>query len=340
MSVTIKDVAKEANVSPSTVSRVLSDSDKISEKTKRKVRKVMNELGYHINYNARVLVQKSTKTIGIVMKHSATHSWHNPFFPEVLRGISTYCHKLDYSISLTTGESEESIYKEVVKMVHGKRIDGIIVLYSKKDDKVVPFLIEQQVPFVVIGKPMEHTNEIMYVDNDNVQAGKEAAEFLIDLGHEEIGFIGDNPDFQVIQDRMNGFKEALLSNDLFYRDEYIKYVDDNNNRKIVTELFNQEITPTALVISSDIQAIGILKLLHEIGYRVPDDISIVTFNKTFITELSIPSLTTVNTQTYQLGYESSRCLIELINEPEMFKRSVIIPTVIEVNDSHQKVLKV
>lgn len=340
MSVTIKDVAKEANVSPSTVSRVLSDSDKISEKTKRKVRKVMNELGYHINYNARVLVQKSTKTIGIVMKHSATHSWHNPFFPEVLRGISTYCHKLDYSISLTTGESEESIYKEVVKMVHGKRIDGIIVLYSKKDDKVVPFLIEQQVPFVVIGKPMEHTNEIMYVDNDNVQAGKEAAEFLIDLGHEEIGFIGDNPDFQVIQDRMNGFKEALLSNDLFYRDEYIKYVDDNNNRKIVTELFNQEITPTALVISSDIQAIGILKLLHEIGYRVPDAISIVTFNKTFITELSIPSLTTVNTQTYQLGYESSRCLIELINEPEMFKRSVIIPTVIEVNDSHQKVLKV
>ncbi|MFD1334218.1 LacI family DNA-binding transcriptional regulator [Oceanobacillus iheyensis] len=340
MSVTIKDVAKKANVSPSTVSRVLSDSDKISEKTKRKVRKVMNELGYHINYNARVLVQKSTKTIGIVMKHSATHSWHNPFFPEVLRGISTYCHKLDYSISLTTGESEESIYKEVVKMVHGKRIDGIIVLYSKKDDKVVPFLIEHQVPFVVIGKPMEHTNEIMYVDNDNVQAGKEAAEFLIDLGHEEIGFIGDNPDFQVIQDRMNGFKEALLSNDLFYRDEYIKYVNDNNNRKIVTELFNQEITPTALVISSDIQAIGILKLLHEIGYRVPDDISIVTFNKTFITELSIPSLTTVNTQTYQLGYESSRCLIELINEPEMFKRSVIIPTVIEVNDSHQKVLKV
>ncbi|WP_419892884.1 LacI family DNA-binding transcriptional regulator [Oceanobacillus kimchii] len=340
MSVTIKDVAREANVSPSTVSRVLSDSDKISEKTKRKVRKVMNELGYHINYNARVLVQKSTKTIGIVMKHSATHSWHNPFFPEVLRGISTYCHHLDYSISLTTGESEDSIYKEVVKMVNGKRIDGVIVLYSKKDDKVVPFLIEQQIPFVVIGKPMEHTNEIMYVDNDNVQAGKEATEFLIDLGHEEIAFIGDNPEFQVIQDRMNGYKEALLSNALLYREEYIKYDDNNNNPKVVTELFNEETVPTAFVISSDIQAISILKILHEKGYHVPNDMSIVTFNKTFITELSMPSLTTVNTQTYQLGYESSRCLIELINDPNMFKRSVIIPTVMELRDSHQKVLKV
>lgn len=337
MSVTIKDVAKKASVSPSTVSRVLADSDKISEKTKRKVRKVMNELGYHINYNARVLVQKSTKTIGIVMKHSASHSWHNPFFPEVLRGISTYCHQLDYSISLTTGESEESIYNEVVKMVNGKRIDGVIVLYSKKDDKVVPFLIEQQIPFVVIGKPMEHKNEIMYVDNDNVQAGKEATDFLINLGHENISFIGDNPDFQVIQDRVNGYKEALISHSLPCREEDIKYVKDNNDQSVVTELFSKNKIPTALVVSSDIQAVSILKILHEKGYKVPNDISLITFNKTFITDLAMPSLTTVNTQTYQLGYESSRCLIELINEPKMFKRSVIIPTIIESSDSHKKI---
>ncbi len=120
MSVTIKDVAKRANVSPSTVSRVLSDSSKISDKTKRKVRKTMDELGYHINFNARVLVQKTTKAIGIVMKHSASQSMQNPFFPELLRGISAFCHKNEYIISLTTGESKQAIFDEVVKMVQGK----------------------------------------------------------------------------------------------------------------------------------------------------------------------------------------------------------------------------
>lgn len=132
MSVTIKDVAKQANVSPSTVSRVISDSNKISEKTKKRVRKVMEEMGYHINLNARVLVQKSTQTIGIVMKHSASQTLENPFFPELLRGISAECNEKEYSILLTTGNSEEAIFDEVKKLVMGKRVDGIIVIYSKK----------------------------------------------------------------------------------------------------------------------------------------------------------------------------------------------------------------
>lgn len=189
MSVTIKDVAKEANVAPSTVSRVLSDSPKISEKTKRKVRKVMEEMGYHLDYNARILVQRSTKTIGIVMKNSASQSLHNPFAPEVIRGISSYCRQQDFSINLALGESEEAIFDDIVKMVQGKRVDGLIVLYSKDNDKVVPFKLKNEISFVVIGKSLMESGKIMSVDNDNIQAGKEAADHLIKLGHERIGFI-------------------------------------------------------------------------------------------------------------------------------------------------------
>src|SRR6476620_8227485 len=106
MTVTIRDVAMRANVAPSTVSRVISDSPLISDKTKRKVHKVMEEMGYYLNYNARNLAQKSTKTIGIVMKNSTKESMYNSFFPEVISGISALCSKHDFSISLTTGESE------------------------------------------------------------------------------------------------------------------------------------------------------------------------------------------------------------------------------------------
>lgn len=132
MGVTIKDVAKEAGVSSSTVSRVISDSPMISERTKRKVRQIMDDMGFHINENARNLVRQSTNTIGIVMKSSASESLHDPFFPEVLRGISSWCHKQDFSISLTTGESEEAIFQDVVKMVRGKRSMVLLCLIPNK----------------------------------------------------------------------------------------------------------------------------------------------------------------------------------------------------------------
>ena len=214
MSVTIKDVAARANVAPSTVSRVISDSPHISEKTKRKVHKIMDEMGYHLNYNARNLAQQSTKTIGIIMKNSTKESMHNSFFPEVIRGISALCSKYDFSISLTTGESEEEIFNDTVKMVRGKRVDGMIVLYSKKDDKVVPYLIESGIPFVVIGKPLIESSKIMFVDNDNVQAAKEATDYLLNLGHEKIAFIGEDEQFEVSEARLNGFIQAMKGKNL------------------------------------------------------------------------------------------------------------------------------
>ncbi len=144
MAITIKDVAKAANVAPSTVSRVISDSRHISEKKqKKKVRQVMNELGYHTNLNARGLVQQSTKTLGVVLKYSESDAWKlgNLFVSEVLQGISAHCQQHGYSIMITTGSTEEEIYKDVGRMVQGKQVDGIIVLYAKKNDKVVPFFI-------------------------------------------------------------------------------------------------------------------------------------------------------------------------------------------------------
>ena len=225
MSVTIKDVAMQANVAPSTVSRVISDSPLISEKTKVKVRKVMDEMGYHLNYNAQMLALRSTKTIGIVMKNSTKESMHTSFFPEVIGGISALCSKYDFSISLTTGESEEEIFNDTVKMVRGKRVDGMIVLYSKKDDKVVPYLIESGIPFVVIGKPIIESSKIMFVDNDNVQAAKEATDYLINLGHEHISFIGEDEQFEVGEARLNGFSQALREKGIAVPEGYIRYME-------------------------------------------------------------------------------------------------------------------
>ncbi len=335
MSVTIKDVAKKANVAPSTVSRVISDSPNISEKTKRKVRKIMEEMGYHLNLNARTLVQKSTQTIGVVMKNSTSQSLLNPVFPEVLSGISAYCHKQGYSICLTTGESENDIFEDTIKMVQGKRVDGVIVLYSKRDDPVVPFLMKSGTPFVVIGNPVSESNKIMFVDNDNFQAAKDATNFLIKAGHQRIGFIGGDLRFEVTEARLNGFKESLLENQLEIVDDYIKNFpyDRELGTQAVGELLELAEIPTALVITDDLNALIILSALRERNIKVPDDISIISFNNTMISRLSTPPLTSIDIQTFQLGYESARCLIEEIKDPAMFKKRIIIPAVIVERES-------
>ncbi|MFC0524837.1 LacI family DNA-binding transcriptional regulator [Pontibacillus salicampi] len=335
MSVTIKDVAKKANVAPSTVSRVISDSSRISEKTKRKVRKVMEEMGYHLNINGRVLVRQSTQTIGIVMKNSSSHSLHNPFFFEVLRGISNVCHEHQYSINLTTGDSEEAIFQDVVHMVQGKRVDGIVVLYSKEDDKVVPYLQEQNFPFVMIGKPLLYSGNIMYVDNDNVQASKEVTDFLFQRGHRNIGFVGGDFHFEVTNARLSGYQLSLMEHGREKREEWIKHMelDNQDANKVVAELLDLPNRPSALVITDDYQALSIMQALQSKGITVPDDISIVCFNDTIISKLSNPSMTTVDTQSYQLGYASASSLIELLTNEEMMKRSIIIPTNIIERDS-------
>lgn len=334
MAVTIKDVAKKANVAPSTVSRVITDSPRISEKTKRKVRKVMEEMGYHINHNARVLVQKSTQTIGIVMKNSTSDSLHDPFFPEVLRGISAQCHQQEYSICITTGESEESIYHDVVKMVQGKRVDGLVVSYSKKGDKVVPFLVKSGIPFVVVGKPIGKANEIMSVDNDNVRAAREATEYLIHLGHKRISFIGEQLEYEVGEDRLNGYKEALRLNDISIEPAFIRNLDKTKPmRQTADEIMDRQDAPTGFIVTDDITGLNLLLSLREKNIKVPDDVSIISFNNTYIAKLSTPPLTSVDTQIYQLGYESAKCLIEEIKNPSVLKKSVIIPTIIEERES-------
>ncbi|WP_028783813.1 LacI family DNA-binding transcriptional regulator [Thalassobacillus devorans] len=335
MSVTIKDVAKQANVAPSTVSRVLSDSPRISEKTKRKVRKVMDDMGYHLNFSGRVLVQQSTQTIGIVMKKSSSHSFDNPFFAELLRGISASCHKHDYSINITTGDSEEAIFRDVIKMVQGKRVDGVIVLYSKEDDQVVPYLRERDFPFVMIGKPPADSNDITYVDNDNVEAAKEVAEFLIRLGHNRIGYIGGDSHFEVTTARLAGFRQAIAAHDIELPEDLFKNIqfDSGDAKKIVSELLEVEHPPTALIVTDDFNALAVMLALHEKNVRIPEEMSIISFNNTIISRLANPPLTTVDTQSYQLGYESADCLVELLRGGEVFKKSVIVPTVIVERES-------
>ncbi|WP_096189441.1 LacI family DNA-binding transcriptional regulator [Evansella halocellulosilytica] len=328
MAITIKDVAKKADVAPSTVSRVIANSPRISERTKEKVREAMKELGYHPNFNARSLANKSTKTLGIIMPNSANKTFQNPFFPEVIRGISTKAHQLEYGLYLSTGQTEDEIFQEVQDMVQGSRVDGIILLYSRVNDKVMTYLYEQKFPFTVIGRPYdENMKDITYVNNDNFKAAKTVTEYLLLLGHRNIAFIGGNLDFVVTVDHMEGYKKALNNAGLNLSDQYIVFHEElqEGGQEAVIDLMSLNERPTALIVADDIMTFGVMRMLSEMEIRVPDDISIISFNNLMISELSSPPMTTVDIHIYNLGYEAANCLIEKILHPETEAKKVLIP---------------
>ncbi|WP_078552527.1 LacI family DNA-binding transcriptional regulator [Bacillus alkalicellulosilyticus] len=328
MSITIKDVAKLANVAPSTVSRVIANSSRISQKTKERVREAMEELGYHPNFNARSLANKSTNTLGVIMPNSAKVAFQNPFFPEVIRGITVKSHQEKYGLYLSTGQTEEEILDEVMQMVYSRRVDGILLLYSRVNDKVMPFLIEQDFPFVLIGRPYNGDgSKVTFVNNDNHKAAKTVTEYLILLGHKKIGFIGGSMDYVVTLDHMSGYKQALENANIPIKEEFIVHHAEvkEGGQDAIIELMALEERPTALVVADDIMSFGVLRMLEDMGVKVPDDISLVSFNNVMISELSSPPMTTVDIHINDLGFKATELLIDKIKHPQEDSKQVIVP---------------
>jgi DNA-binding LacI/PurR family transcriptional regulator len=326
MAITIKDVARLANVAPSTVSRVIANSPRISEKTKEKVREAMEELGYHPNFIARSLASQSTQAIGLVMPSSTDKVFQNPFFPTVLRGISEGANEKQYALHMTTGKTEDEIFDGVVQMVQGGRVDGVVLLYSKVEDKVLTYLQKREFPFVVIGKPFKHVEEITHVDNDNFRATKEVTEYLINLGHEAIAFIGGDLNLVVTVERLLGYEKALRDFNLPLKQEYIIHEEflREGGQGAVKELLSLEQPPTALVVADDLMALGVLNTLDEMGVSVPDDISIVSFNNVMLSEMSRPPLTSVDIGIFDLGFEAAKSLIQKVENPKEPVKRIII----------------
>ncbi|MCL6570663.1 MAG: LacI family DNA-binding transcriptional regulator [Bacillus sp. (in: Bacteria)] len=338
MTVTIKDVAILAKVAPSTVSRAIADSPRISETTKQTVKKAMEQLGYHPNLNARNLASKSTQTIGLVMPSSGDVVFQNPFFPTVLQGISEGVHEKEYALHMTTGKSEKQILDAVIRMVQGKSVDGVILLNSKVEDKVITYLKERDFPFILIGKPYKDVEEITHVDNDNFRAMKEATEYLIQHGHQHIGFIGGSLDLVVTVDRLLGYERALSNASIELRNEYIIHEEflREGGQEGVAELMALEQRPTALVVADDFMALGVLNKLDELGIKVPEDISIVSFNNVLLAEMAKPPLTSVDINIFDLGYQASKNLIQKVeNSNEPTKRIIIAHKLIERSSCSQ-----
>lgn len=339
MNITIKDVAKLAGVSPSTVSRTCSNHPAISEKTKIKVRKAMIELGYEPNFQASNLAAKNSKTIGIILPVAENHMYQNTFFLEVIHGICQYCNKCNYMNTIISGNNEEELLTAVTSVIKSGKVDAFILLYSKDKDPVIEYLSTSSLTYAMIGKPSKDINNTIYIDNDNITAGKDAADYLINLGHKKIAFVCNKGNRIFAQDRKTGYIASLIEHNIPFQERYCLEKDFKHENDIleIQKLFSSEDAPTGVIAIDDITALTLEKFFSEITLKIPEDISIISFNNSLLSTLTSPRLTCIDINNYQLGEEGAAQIIKHIQNPKMIPTKIIVPHTIIERESCKKI---
>ncbi|MGM0419855.1 MAG: LacI family DNA-binding transcriptional regulator [Bacillota bacterium] len=324
--VTIKDVADKAGVSPSTVSRVISDSSSISQPTKDKVTKIMNEMGYYPNAIARSLVKQKTRTIGLVMSRPTDRALANPFFSGVIQGIAAVAQEKNYSLLFAAADSYQVEYDEALKQLQAGRVDGLILLASRINDVLIKKLLEHGFPFVLIGRSQEYP-DIPRVDNDNYEAAYSLAEKLLQSGYSKFAVLAGQKDYVFTGDRLAGVKDCLNSRNIQLGEEKVVYTDFtfDSARSAAAQLMERG-DLEVLIAFDDLLALAAVQAAEALNVKVPQDLGIVGFNDQSLISKLHPALTTVRIPILTMGENAVGMLIRMLEEEDFQGEELIIPT--------------
>ena len=320
MKVTIKDVAKAAGVSPSTVSRALRNNERISEKVRRHVQQIAREMDFHPNQMARSLVSRETRIIGVVFPDNAGMTLGNPFYPAVLQGLGYAASSQRYQLLLITGGEGVSAAEACRDAMGSGYISGLVLLAAEEAPPP-----EADVPVVVIGHPTD-ADKRCYVDNDNVRAGYEAARHLLSNGHRRIGLMGFDSRFVFTADRRKGCRRALEEAGIAPNSQWLFPSNAcSRDRAQLRAVFLSQDRPTAVVCMDDLIAIEFARTLGEFGLRVPQDVSLISFNNTETGRFHQPPLTTFDVQPYQLGSRAMHLMLDVISGRVQAPAAIDVP---------------
>ncbi len=318
------DVAKLSGVSPSTVSRVIHDSSRISDATKQRVRQAMEHLGYHPNAAARSLVRGETRTIGLIIPNSEDDLFFRPFFIMAMRGISIEAQKHGYNIMYSFSNNEPEEVEFLKKYILRNHVDGIILMVSRENDRCMEYLEGRDVPYAVIGHPDNRYAKALWVDNDNFMAMYDVVTRLLSSGLQRVAFLGGLPDMSVTRDRLRGYKEALrthgmdIDEDLIYTAPGFQESDGYEGMKTLIGRSH----PDGVASADDLLALGALECMKEQGFSLP----VIGFNNTIKGAIKSPTLSSVDIRPDQLGAKAADLLIKKLMGEETSVNFCIVDT--------------
>ncbi len=331
----IKDVAKAAGVSTSTVSRTINNSPSISEETKERVFSVIKDLNYSPNSLAKALTNKKSYTVTLLVDVEDEKSFQNPFFYEIMHGIEKYVYKKEFSLivaNLNTTLKKRSVLDWLVK---GKRTDGVILPSSILNSDIVDELRSDKVPFVAIGETTQLKESVSWVDIDNKKGAEMATYSLLEKGYKNVAFIGLDKSKVFSNRRYEGYCSALQKSNLSLQKDLV--VECGNSKhdgyNQMKKLLNGQIKPNAVICADNTISIGAIRAIQEVGLSIPKDIGMISFDNVQIAELSYPTISTVNVDVFELGYQSAKLLFDLIENPHAKDQGLLVSTNIEERET-------
>lgn len=320
--VTIKDVARLAGVSISTVSRVINDSKPVTDEVKQRVLDVIKETGYVPNPLARSLVTKKSNLIGVIIPEVS-----DSFVNEILNGVEAVAKMYDYDILLVNTYSDKKQELDSIRLLKTKQVEGIVMVSWILDEDHVNCMKDSRIPAVCISKTARNF-DLYTVSTSNENASYDMTKYLIDNGHKDIAFIMTSIDETILEkERRTGYERALKDNNIEIKSELIKHgnTDYEGGYNSMKELLDNNIIPSAAFVTGDEAAVGAINAIFDAGYSVPEDISVAGFNDTKLAKIYRPKLTTVFQPLFDMGAVSIRVLIKLINGEELDDKKIELP---------------
>lgn len=304
--ITIKDIAKRAEVSVATVSYVLNDTRYVSPELRGRVVEAIEALGYRPNLVARSLRQSRSGTIGLIVPDNS-----NPFFAEIAKGVEDFGFDVGYSVILCNSNAMPERELAYLDVLRSKQVDGIIFIATTAEIKHIRPLVESGIPAVIFYRDSSDMDVDRFVI-DNNQAGFMATEHLIQLGHRHIACIQPASATTPSAQRVIGFKRALEAHGLRH-DEALMPRGDNlisGGRRIGNQLLESGQKFTAVFATNDAMAIGCIRALHDNGIRVPDDVSVIGVDDIMLASVFEPALTTIAQPKYEAGRQAVEMLMD------------------------------
>jgi DNA-binding LacI/PurR family transcriptional regulator len=317
----IKEVAKKARVSTATVSRTINDSTNVKPATAARVRKAIEELNFFPNTHARTLVSGRSRILGLIISDIT-----NPFFPDLVKSFEDQAVQRGKEVIIGNTDYNPKRMAGCIRRMVERKVDGVAIMTSETDPTLMTELTRRNIPtvFMDIGKPGPHSANIQI---DYGQGIREAVQHLVALNHRRIAFITGPMNLESARTRCNGFISALQTLNLF--DETL--IQTGNHRfeggaTAMRILLKLEQRPTAVIASNDLTAIGALGAIHEMGLRVPDDISLIGFDDISFAHLTQPPLTTVILSRTELAVMAFAALDALIHGKYASLKDLTVPT--------------
>lgn len=334
MSVTITDVANEAGVSKSTVSKVLNNWSSISPETVAKVNDAIKKLHYIPNSRAVSFAKQTTQNIVYLTNLSKDAAYQNPHMFDIMCGVYHGLSSKDYTLTLVDTSQESFPGESALKEINRRSADGLIIHGSVINEELAQKLITENIPHIIIGHPT-FENRLCWIDTNHSLAGEYAATHMANCGYTDVMFIGGRKSDDISNQRLKGFKKGMNNHKVPVMQRRIVYT--NATRQGAYEATLQQLKnaslPQAIICENNTLALGVMKALQELSITVPNEIGVLTFDSYPYSSVIDPILTVIDINVYDMGIQAGNMMIRKLENPDLLIQSYTTLPVLIQGDS-------